>query len=183
MTISYGHGIAVTPLHLVNAVSALVNGGLYRPVTLLKRDPAAGAPTTRRVISARTSQAMRSLMRQVVAEGTGGKADVPGLLVGGKTGTAEKAGGGGYRRTALMPSFVAAFPMDAPRYVVLAMLDEPQGLPETHGYATAGWNAAPTVGAIIARVAPAPGRDAKTGGAVRRRRCHAGGGRGASRCI
>jgi len=154
VTISYGHGIAVTPLHLVNAVSALVNGGFYRPVTLLKRDGSAPAPATRRVISEQTSRQMRTLMRRVVVEGTGGKADVPGLMVGGKTGTAEKAGGGGYRDKALMPSFVAAFPMDAPRYVVLAMLDEPKGLPETHGYATAGWNAAPTVGAIIARVAP-----------------------------
>lgn len=153
VTISYGHGVAVTPVHLVNAIAPLVNGGLYRPATLLKQDPHA-IPPGRRVVSAETAQAMRELMRLVVTDGTGGKADVPGYLVGGKTGTAEKAGGGRYRTKALMPSFVAAFPMDEPRYVVLAMLDEPQGIKETHGFATAGWNAAPTVGAIIARVAP-----------------------------
>ncbi|MQX36733.1 peptidoglycan D,D-transpeptidase FtsI family protein [Roseospira navarrensis] len=153
VTISYGHGVAVTPVHLANAIAPLVNGGEYRPATLLRQDPDA-PPPGRRVLAPATAQAMRGLMRMVVTEGTGGKADVPGYLVGGKTGTAEKSGDGGYRRKALMPSFVAAFPMDNPRYVVLAMLDEPQGIKETHGFATAGWNAAPTVGAIIARVAP-----------------------------
>ncbi|MBB4267515.1 peptidoglycan D,D-transpeptidase FtsI family protein [Roseospira visakhapatnamensis] len=153
VTISYGHGIAVTPLHLVTATAALVNGGVLRAPTLLRRGSGA-PPGGRRVLSVETSDKMRQLMRMVVEEGTGGKADVPGYLVGGKTGTAEKANGGGYRAKALLPSFVAAFPMDAPRYVVLAMLDEPKGLPETHGFATAGWNAAPTAGAIIARVAP-----------------------------
>lgn len=153
VTISYGHGIAVTPLHLVNAVAALVNGGLFRPATLLHRDTAEVAPP-RRVVAPQTALAMRELMRLVVTEGTGRKADVPGYRVGGKTGTAEKAGAGGYRRKALMPSFLAAFPMDDPRYVVLTALDEPQGIEETHGFATAGWNAAPTTGAIIARIAP-----------------------------
>jgi len=153
VTISYGHGIAVTPLHLATATTALVNGGILRAPTLLRRDPGA-VPEGRRVISPETSANMRHMMRLVVEEGTGGKADVPGYLVGGKTGTAEKAAGGGYRHKALLPSFVAAFPMDDPRYVVLAMLDEPKGIPETHGFAAAGWNAAPTVGAIVARVAP-----------------------------
>lgn len=153
VTISYGHGIAVTPLHLAGATAALVNGGVLRAPTLLRRAPDA-VPGGRQVLSAATSDKLRQLMRLVVEEGTGAKADVPGYLVGGKTGTAEKAVDGGYRRKALMPSFVAAFPMDDPRYVVLALLDEPKGLPETHGFATAGWNAAPTVGAIIARVAP-----------------------------
>ncbi|WP_299440801.1 penicillin-binding protein 2 [uncultured Rhodospira sp.] len=153
VTISYGHGIAVTPLHLVNAVTPLVNGGLSRPATLLHRPPEAVDPG-RRVVSERTSAAMRDLMRRVVTDGTGRNADVPGYRIGGKTGTAEKVVGRGYREKALMPSFIAAFPIDAPQYVVLATLDEPQGLPETHNFATAGWNAAPTVGAIIARIAP-----------------------------
>jgi cell division protein FtsI (penicillin-binding protein 3) len=161
VTISYGHGVAVTPVHLVNAITPLVNGGLYRPATLLRQDPG-GAVPGRRVVAEDTSRMMRELMRRVVTDGTGGKADVSGYLVGGKTGTAEKAGGGRYRTKALMPSFVAAFPMDNPRYVVLAMLDEPQGIAETHGFATAGWNAAPTVGAIIARIAPILGVPPRT---------------------
>jgi len=153
VTISYGHGIAVTPVHMANAVVPLVNGGLYRPATLLRQDPAT-LPPARRVVSAHTAEVMRDLMRRVVTDGTGRKADVPGYLVGGKTGTAEKNEGGRYRTKSLRPSFVAAFPMDDPRYVVMAMLDEPQGIPETHGFAAAGWNAAPTVGAIIARIGP-----------------------------
>ncbi|KAA5604618.1 penicillin-binding protein 2 [Roseospira marina] len=153
VTISYGHGVAVTPVHMVNAVMPLVNGGWYRPATLLRQDPEA-PPPGHQVVSARTSDTMRSLMRRVVTDGTGRKADVAGYLVGGKTGTAEKNEHGRYRHKALLPSFVAAFPMDDPRYVVLAMLDEPKGIPETHGFAAAGWNAAPTAGAMIARIAP-----------------------------
>jgi cell division protein FtsI (penicillin-binding protein 3) len=153
VTISYGHGIAVTPVHLVKAVSALVNGGIVRPATLLRREPD-DVPAGRQAVSPATSAAMRDLMRLVVTDGTGRQADVPGYRVGGKTGTAEKVVGRGYGNTVLMPSFVAAFPIDDPRYVVLVTLDEPKGIPETHNFATAGWNAAPTAGAIIDRVAP-----------------------------
>ena len=97
---------------------------------------------------------MRRLLRRVVEDGTGGNADVPGYRVGGKTGSAEKPGARGYRRKALISSFVGVFPIDAPRYLVLAMLDEPKGTKETFGYATGGWTAAPAVGRVVARIAP-----------------------------
>lgn len=154
MTIGFGHGVAVTPVQMVNAIAALVNGGVYRPATLLRRQDADAAPG-QRVIQPRTSEAVRHLMRLVVEKGTGRKAEVPGYLVGGKTGTAEKLGADGrYRRKALVTSFVAAFPVDAPRYVLLVMLDEPKGTKATFGWATAGWNAAPTAGRVIARTGP-----------------------------
>jgi cell division protein FtsI (penicillin-binding protein 3) len=153
MTIAFGHGIAVSPVQLVSAVAAIVNGGIIRPATLIRpgageRDPGV------RVISARTSERMRRLLRQVVAQGTGRKAAVKGYMVGGKAGTSEKAGVRGYRRKALLSSFVGVFPMDDPRYVVFALLDEPRGTTGTHGYATGGWVAAPIVGGTIARAAP-----------------------------
>jgi len=153
MTVGYGHGIAVTPLHLASGYATLVNGGIWRPMTLLRRDYD-HVPAGRRVISPATSERMRQLMRIVVTEGTGRKADVPGLRVGGKTGTADKAGVGGYRSHGLVSTFAAAFPMDAPRYVVVVMLDDPHGTAETGGFATAGQNAAPTAGKIIARAGP-----------------------------
>lgn len=154
VTISYGHGIAVTPVHVASAVSALVNGGTLNRPTLIKRDRVP-EEDSRRVISEATSKQVRSLMRLVVTEGSGKNAEVSGYVVGGKTGSAEKlARAGGYNENSLRTSFVAAFPMHAPRYVVLVLLDEPQGIKETFNYATAGWNAAPTVGRIIAEIAP-----------------------------
>lgn len=156
MTIGYGHGIAVSLLQVASATAAVVNGGVFYPPTLLSRERLGGT-IGRRVISARTSQQMRLMMRLNVAEGTGNKAEVPGYRIGGKTGSADKAGKGGYRRRALLSSFAAAFPMDAPRYVVAVMFDEPQGTAETFNYATAGWNAAPTAGRIIARIGPMAG--------------------------
>ena len=123
------------------------------PLTLLKRDPDADIPG-RRVVSPTVSSHMRKLLRMVVAEGTGGRAAVDGYLVGGKTGSAEKPGKRGYRRKALISSFVGAFPMEAPRYLVLVMLDEPVGNEKTFGYATGGWTAAPTVGRVVERIAP-----------------------------
>ncbi|MDP6591134.1 MAG: penicillin-binding protein 2 [Alphaproteobacteria bacterium] len=151
MTIGYGHGIAVTPLHLINGFATLVNGGIMRPPTLLRRD---GAVAGKRVMTRETSDAMRALMRMVVEDGTGKKAEAAGYLVGGKTGTAEKAVRGGYKKNALITTFVGAFPMDAPRYAVLVMLDEPHGNKATHGFAAAGWNAAPVVSRIVSRIAP-----------------------------
>lgn len=156
MTISFGHGLAVSPLHLVAGVSAIVNGGIYRSPTLIKRDTNTPGPG-KRIISLETSLKMRRLMRLVVDKGTGQKAAAPGFLVGGKTGTAEKVSGRGYHRKALISSFVAAFPMNKPRYVVLAMLDEAKGTEETFGYATGGWVAAPVVGAVVRRIAPVLG--------------------------
>jgi cell division protein FtsI (penicillin-binding protein 3) len=153
MTVSYGHGIAVTPLHLASAYAALVNGGIWRPATLEKLDPSE-VPAGRRVFKASTSARMRQLLRMIVEYGTGRKADAPGFRIGGKTGSAEKPGVGGYRRHSLISTFAAAFPMDKPRYVVITMMDEPQGTPATSFQRTAAWNAAPAVGRIVPRIGP-----------------------------
>jgi cell division protein FtsI (penicillin-binding protein 3) len=150
MTTAYGHGIAITPLQLANAYATLVNGGVWRPTTLLKVAPGK-APAGRRVFSEATSARMRQLLRLIVMYGTGRKGDAPGYRVGGKTGTAEAASSGGYDRSRNVATFAAAFPMEAPRYVVLAMLDSPIGTKETYGFKTAAWNAAPVVGRVIAR--------------------------------
>jgi len=153
MTIGFGHGIAVTPLHLIAGYAALVNGGIAVTPTLLRRETGMHIER-RRVIGAETSAVMRMLLYAVVAEGTGRKAAVPGYLVGGKTGTAEKAIGGRYKRDSMITSFVGVFPIDEPRYAVLTLLDEPKGTKETFGFATAGWTAAPVAGAVIERIAP-----------------------------
>jgi cell division protein FtsI (penicillin-binding protein 3) len=156
MTIAFGHGIAVTPLHLAHGVAAIVNDGLMRPMTLIKRSPGE-ALAGRRVVSSETSAHMRNLLRLVVQAGTGKLANAPGYLVGGKTGTADKVRGRGYNRNSRIASFVAAFPMNAPRLVVLVMVDEPKPNAKSHGYATGGWVAAPAISRIVERVAPLVG--------------------------
>ena len=161
ITISFGHGLSVTPLQLLAGVATLVNGGEYHPPTLLARGPDEETPGVR-IISTKTSDMMRGLMRLVVTDGTGRKADVAGYEVGGKTGTAEKAANGGYRHKSVLSSFVAAFPMDNPRYAVLIMVDEPQATKEAHGFITAGWTAAPAVSRVIAQIAPLMGLMPKT---------------------
>lgn len=153
MTTGYGHGIAVTPLHLASAYAALVNGGIWRPATLMKIEPGK-APRGSRIWSAATSDTIRSMLRMVVLDGTGKKADADGLRVGGKTGTAEKAGIGGYEHTTTVSTFAGAFPMDAPRYVVIAMFDEPKGSAESAGQRTAGYVAAPVVNKVVSRIGP-----------------------------
>lgn len=156
MTISYGHGMSVSPLHLVQGISAMVNGGmLYKP-TLVKRAKDEVVPGER-VIKEQTSQHVRELMRTVVQFGTAKKADVAGYQVGGKTGTAEKIVDGRYKDKAKLVSLVATFPTDKPRYVVYVMLDEPKGTKATYGYATGGWVAAPVVSNVIARMASVMG--------------------------
>lgn len=153
MTVAYGHGIAVTPLHLACAYAALVNGGMWRPATMLKlRDNQ--VPEGRRVFSAATSARMRQLLRLIVMDGTGRSADAKGFRVGGKTGSAEKPQAGGYAHHSLVTTFAAAFPMDNPRYVVLVMMDEPKGNKETFGLRTAAWTAAPVVRRFIERAGP-----------------------------
>lgn len=154
MTISYGHGMSVTPLHLIRAFAAIVNGGFLRPLTLIK-DGNMDKPQAPRVISEKTSIEMRRLMRMVVEYGTGKQADVPGYRVGGKTGTAEKVKStGGYNHKSNLAVFVSTFPVDNPQYAVLVIIDEPKGNKQTHGFTTAGWIAAPITGDIISRMGP-----------------------------
>ena len=154
ITAAYGHGLSTTPLQMVSAVATIVNGGTHITPTLMMKsvDEASGthAPAGSRIISEKTSHRMRQLMRLVVTDGTGGKADVPGYSVGGKTGTAEKIKIGGYDNKRLISSFVGMFPSEAPRYVVFVMIDEPKGTKESFGYATAGWVAAPATGRVVA---------------------------------
>lgn len=157
LTASYGHGIATTPLQLTAAVSSVVNGGyVIKPTLVLDENSAGGAQDEYlRVVSAGTAHRMRQLMRLVVTDGTGTKADVPGYRVGGKTGTAEKIrkSGKGYDSDRLISSFIGVFPIDAPRYAVFVMIDEPQGTPASFGYATAGWTAAPAIARIVTAMA------------------------------
>jgi cell division protein FtsI (penicillin-binding protein 3) len=153
MTISFGHGISVSPLQTAVAAASLVNGGYYVSPTFMPRSERDAAGLARRVVSKETSDAMRSLMRLNVQKGSGRRADVPGYFVGGKTGTAEKVVNGRYSSSKRRNAFVSAFPMDDPRYLVLVLVDEPN--PEKPGIsATAGRNAAPTVAGIIRRIAP-----------------------------
>lgn len=153
MTISFGHGISVTPMQTAVAAAALLNGGRLIPPTFFPRDRATAEALAEQVVTKRTSAVMRYLFRLNVLSGSGRRAEVPGYLVGGKTGTAEKIENGRYVSNKRRNSFLSAFPMDEPRYVVLVVLDEPK--PEREGIgATAGLNAAPTAGAIIRRIAP-----------------------------
>ena len=154
VTIAFGHGLSVASLQAVSAVGALMNGGRLIPPTFLKRSEEDARKLAVQVIKPETSEKMRYLMRLNAEKGSARKADVPGYYVGGKTGTAEKVIGGRYSKTKLLTTFMAVLPADEPRYIVSIMLDEPQPLPETHGYATSGWNAAPTTAKVIARIAP-----------------------------
>ena len=153
MTTGYGHGIAITPLQLANAYATLVNGGIWRPATLLKVAPGQAA-AGERVLSEATSHRMRQLLRLVVLKGTGSRADAPGYRVGGKTGTAEIAEGGGYDKHRNVATFAAVFPIDSPRYVVVTMLDAPHATAQTYGWTTAAWNAVPVANRVIQRIGP-----------------------------
>jgi cell division protein FtsI (penicillin-binding protein 3) len=154
ITIAFGHGLSVAPLQAISGIGALMNGGMLIPPTFIKRSEEEAQALGVRVIKPETSNKMRYLMRLNAEKGTASKADIKGYYVGGKTGTSEKVVGGRYSKTKLLNSFTAVMPSDQPRYLVLIMIDEPQPLPETHGYATSGWNAAPTAGKVIARIAP-----------------------------
>jgi cell division protein FtsI (penicillin-binding protein 3) len=154
MTVGFGHGIAVTPLHLATGYATLFNGGIYHPATLLKVDRAHPLAQGVRVFSEDTSYKMRSLVRLVVTKGTGRKADAPGYRVGGKTGTAEKLANGRYTSAAVVTSFAGVFPMDDPRYVMVMMLDDPKATKETYGFHTAAWNIGPAFGIAVSRIAP-----------------------------
>ena len=154
MTIAFGHGLSVTPLQLAAASLPLFNGGIGVTPAFLPRTREDAAGTSPRVLKPQTSAAMLKLMRLNVLKGTAKRAEAEGYRVGGKTGTAEKVVGGRYSRSALLTNFLAAFPTDAPEYVVLVMLDEPQRVAASNNAATAGVNAAPTAGKIIARIGP-----------------------------
>ena len=153
MTIAYGHGMAVTPVQMMQGVGAIVDGGVIHPATLLARAAGEAVPGVQ-VIKPATSHVMLDMMRMIVTEGTGEKAEVKGYEVAGKTGTAEKNGVGGYHHKSLLSSFIATFPVSNPRYLVLAMIDEPKGNKQSAGFATAGWTAAPAVGRIVAQIGP-----------------------------
>ena len=135
-------------------IGGLLNDGVMSAPTFLKRDVAEAEVLAKRIVKPETSEKMRYLFRLNVTDGTASKANVVGYRVGGKTGTAEKVVNGRYVPDKLLNSFIGAFPMDAPRYAIIVMLDEPKATPETFGFATAGWNAVPTAGKIIERIAP-----------------------------
>ncbi len=153
-TIAFGHGLSVAPLQAAMGVAATVNGGYLIPPTFLKRSEAEAKAVAKRVLKPETSRDMRYLLRLNAEKGTGTFANVEGYYVGGKTGTAEKVVNGRYAKHKLLTDFMAVLPADKPKYLVLIMLDEPQPVQGTHGFATAGWNAGPTAGKVIARIAP-----------------------------
>ena len=152
VTAAYGHGLAISPLQMADGVAAIVCAA-PRPRAHLVAE---GVPPVwdRPLVSAATAAKVRWLMWLTVTEGTGKLAKVPGYLIGGKTGSADKPARGGYRGHGLISSFIAAFPIDQPRYVVLVTLDDPKGDADTFGLGEGGWTAAPTVGRMISRIGP-----------------------------
>ena len=154
LTVAFGHGISVSPLHVARGTAAIANNGIKVRPTLLAMDPGTSPPDSERVMQQATSDTMRKLMRLIVTDGFGKTAEVAGYYPGGKTGTAEKTGRGGYQKKANVAVFTSVFPMHAPRYTVYMMLDEPKANASTYGYATAGWVIAPAAGRTIARIGP-----------------------------
>jgi cell division protein FtsI (penicillin-binding protein 3) len=154
ITIAFGHGLSVAPLQAVMGINAVMNGGYLIPPTFLKRSEEEARALAKKVIKSETSEKMRYLMRLNAEIGTAKQADVKGYYIGGKTGTSEKVVNGRYSKKQVLNSFTAIVPADNPQFQVLVMLDEPKPLPETHGFLTSGWNAVPTGGKVIARIAP-----------------------------
>lgn len=161
MTVSYGYGLSVTPLQLISTIGGIVNNGVLAQPTLLHKDPSQreeaikASKEKKPLISEKTSGIIRDLMRLIVKEGPSKKADIEGYQVIGKTGTAYKIQGKSYATgKARTTFFVGAFPHKSPQYIVLLLLDDPKPTKNTYGFATAGWNAAPTAGKIIERMAP-----------------------------
>lgn len=162
ITISYGHGISVTPTHIVGVMSALVNGGVMPKTTILKSEN--GEPKeVKQIITESTSEKMRKLLRLVVTNGSGKKANLEGLFVGGKTGTSNKLENGRYAQNLRLSSFMSAFPLHKPRFTILVMVDEPKGNKESFGFATGGWVSTPAASRIILRLANLYGIVPKTG--------------------
>ncbi len=154
ITIAFGHGLSVAPLQAVMGINAVMNGGYLIPPTFLKRSEEEARALAKKVIKSETSEKMRYLMRLNAEIGTARQAEVKGYYIGGKTGTSEKVVNGRYSKKQVLNSFTAIVPADNPQFQVLVMLDEPKALPETHGFITSGWNAVPTGGKVIARIAP-----------------------------
>jgi cell division protein FtsI (penicillin-binding protein 3) len=154
ITIAFGHGMAVAPLQAMMAVGAMMNGGHLMKPTFLARSESDALAGSKLVLKKHTSDVMRYIMRLNATDGSGKKANVPGLGVGAKTGTAEKVINGRYSKKLNFTTFMAVFPFDKPKYLVLVLYDEPKGLPETYGYSSAAWNAGVTTGKILERVGP-----------------------------
>ncbi|MBN8827906.1 MAG: penicillin-binding protein 2 [Sphingobacteriia bacterium] len=150
MTISYGHGIMTTPIHFLRTFTGLVNDGQMYPLTIVKDGNKDVKPKT--IVSKETADNLKRLLRLSVTDGSGKKANADGYLVGGKTGSAEKSIRGGYSKTANLSSFIAAFPINEPKYSVFILLDEPKGNKSTFGYSTGGWTATPVAGRVISRI-------------------------------
>jgi cell division protein FtsI (penicillin-binding protein 3) len=144
----------VQPLQGAAVVAGLLNGGHLITPTFLRRNEEEAMAMATTVVQSSTSEVLRYLFRLNATEGSASKADVIGYRVGGKTGTAEKVVAGRYSKEKRLASFIGAFPMENPQYLVLVMLDEPKAIPGTYGFATSGWNAVPTAGKIIERIAP-----------------------------
>ena len=153
-TAAFGHGFAVQPLQGLAVVAGILNGGVMVPPTFIKRSEVEADVLATRIISQSTSKKMQYLFRLNAEKGSAARADVIGYRVGGKTGTAEKVVAGRYDPNSRLASFIGAFPMNDPKYALFVMLDNPKGLKETYGFATSGWNAVPTAGQIIERIAP-----------------------------
>lgn len=151
VTMSYGYGLCITPLHFIQAVIPIVNGGKFHPLTLVKRPSNVPVPE-KRIFSEETSLEMRKLLRLTVKEGTGKRAEVKGYLVGGKTGTAEKLSGKRYVKNSRVSSFLGVLPASDPKYLIYIVFDEPKGNKESFGFATAGFTAAPAVGRVFERM-------------------------------
>jgi cell division protein FtsI (penicillin-binding protein 3) len=153
-TAAFGHGFAVQPLQGLTVVAGILNDGKMLQPTFMRRSKEEAEVLAKEIVKPSTSQNLRTLFRLNATEGSASKADIPGYRIGGKTGTAEKVVRGRYSKDHRLASFIGAFPMEKPRYAILVMLDEPKPTPDTYGFATSGWNAVPTAGKIIERIAP-----------------------------
>jgi len=155
MTVAFGHGIAVNSVQMVGAVATIINDGIPVHPTLLKTTTVPSSMKEEPIISPHTSALMRGLMRLVVTHGTAKAAEVAGYIMGGKTGTADKLGANHrYSSNARLSSFIGVFPLNAPKYIIFAMLDDPKGDAKTYGFATGGWVSAPIVSHVAAQMGP-----------------------------
>jgi cell division protein FtsI (penicillin-binding protein 3) len=153
-TISFGHGMAISPLHAGMSAGALLNGGRLVTPTLAKREKDEAELGSRQIISAQTSEYVRYLFRRNAEIGSAKAVDVPGFFVGGVSSTANKVVNGKYVDDKVQTSFISAFPMEKPEYLLLVLLDEPEGNEATKGFKTASWNAGMLSAKIIERAAP-----------------------------